>query len=254
MAGIAAIMLVVLAGSSPALAQTALQRSRRALAATVREIAHLRRDLEHAERVVERRVPLSGVLFARSGPALDADRADAIRERGRANQQQRLELDERWRRSTLRRISMLQDRRGALQNWLGTYGVFEVCPVSGFTMIHDDFGLMVRLPKVPVHRHMGADISAPTWAPIRAPFDGYARGSASHLGGLEVRITGARGYIYNAHLISYGRLGWVRTGDVIGYVGSTGDATGPHDHLEWHPWGGSAVDPFPYLAAACLAV
>lgn len=149
---------------------------------------------------------------------------------------------------------MLQDRRHALNTWLGAYGVFDVCPVPGYTVIHDDFGGMVHLPELPPHRHMGSDISAPVWAPIHAPFDGYARASASPLGGIEVRISGPRGHVYNAHLIARGQLGWVRAGEVIGYVGVTGDATGPHDHLEWHPGGGPAVDPYPFLAAACLPV
>ena len=60
-----------------------------------------------------------------------------------------------------------------------------------------------------------------------------------------MRVTGPRGYVYNAHLSSYGTLGSVRAGTVIGYVGATGDATTAHDHLEWHPYGGAAVDPNP---------
>jgi len=40
---------------------------------------------------------------------------------------------------------------------------------------------------------------------------------------------------------------------IIGRVGNTGDAvnTPPHDHFEFHPGNGAAVDPFPYLNAVC---
>ena len=41
----------------------------------------------------------------------------------------------------------------------------------------------------------------------------------------------------------------VGPGDVIGYTGSTGNVTGPHLHLEVHPNGGSAVDPYAALVA-----
>jgi len=151
-----------------------------------------------------------------------------------------------------KRLRALRSRYTNLQAWLDAQGILRVCPVPGFTLIADNFGVMVRLPHVPVHVHQGNDISAPTGAEILAPFDGYASSSQGKLGGLEVRVFGADGYVYNAHLSGLGQLGWVRAGDVIGYVGSTGDATGPHDHLEWHPNDGPAVDPNSLLVAACV--
>jgi len=149
------------------------------------------------------------------------------------------------------RVSALREHRRSIDEWISTWGVFVHCPINGWHSISDNFGITVRLPGVPVHRHMGNDILAEAGTPIVAPFDGLASGSSSELGGLEVRVEGSAGYVYNAHLSSYGALGEVRAGTVIGYVGDTGDATTAHDHLEWHPYGGPAVDPYPYLSVSC---
>ena len=44
----------------------------------------------------------------------------------------------------------------------------------------------------------------------------------------------------------------VAVADVIGSVGTTGNSTGPHLHLEVRPAGGSPVDPMDWLRAAGL--
>ena len=133
-----------------------------------------------------------------------------------------------------------------------THGGSSGCaPSISRTTIHNDFGEIVRVEGVEPHVHMGSDIEAPSWTPIRAPFDGYTSTSYSPLGGYQVYVRGDRGYVFNAHLIAYGDLGWVSAGTVIGYVGATGDSTASHDHFEWHPWHGRAVDPYYLLSLAC---
>ena len=154
-------------------------------------------------------------------------------------------------RRSQQRLRDLMGRRQATTAWIERWGILETCPVRGPVSIADGFGVMVRMPDVPVHVHEGNDMMAATGTPIVAPFDGTAVASPNGLGGLAVKVYGELGYVYNAHLSAYGELGAVTTGTVIGYVGSTGDAGGPHDHFEWHPGGGPAVDPYPYLSVSC---
>lgn len=153
-------------------------------------------------------------------------------------------------RSTRERVRELRDRRNQIASWIESLP-FQRCPVSGSVSPADNFGVIREMPGTPRHVHQGNDIAAPTGTPIVAPFDGSAVASSSDLGGMQVKVYGAGGYVYNAHLSAYGKLGTVSVGDVIGYVGMTGNATAPHDHFEWHPGDGAAVDPFMYLAAVC---
>jgi murein DD-endopeptidase MepM/ murein hydrolase activator NlpD len=96
-------------------------------------------------------------------------------------------------------------------------------------------------------------VFAAAGTPIVTPFDGTSVASPNSLGGLAVKVHGGQGFVYNAHLVAYGKLGRVKAGTVVGYVGNSGDAAGgpPHDHFEWHPANGPAVDPYPFLAEVC---
>jgi murein DD-endopeptidase MepM/ murein hydrolase activator NlpD len=235
----AAVTLALLTSAAPALASEVGDHlhAQRRLSKTIAKIE--RRHRAHA-RVLERRVTL-------------AER-EAEERPGRASlRTMRLARHAAYRadRRTRMRLRTLSRRLEDTESWLSTWGVFRVCPVDGPRYIHDDFGEIVEFEGVPRHVHMGNDIEASTWSPIRAPFDGYAWSSYSVLGGYAVRVRGDRGYVFNAHLIGYGRLGWVDAGTIVGYVGSTGDATAPHDHFEWHPWNGGAVDPHSLLLLAC---
>ncbi len=75
----------------------------------------------------------------------------------------------------------------------------------------------------------------------------------NRLGGMVVRVLGPGGQIhYYAHLERFGRYrrgDVVRAGDVLGYVGTTGNARGtpPHLHYGIYAMPGLALNPYPLL-------
>jgi murein DD-endopeptidase MepM/ murein hydrolase activator NlpD len=130
---------------------------------------------------------------------------------------------------------------------------FAVCPVGDPHAVGDNFGIWVHRSKQwgGDHVHQGNDIMAPEGTPIYAPFDGTAVDTTNHIGGNAVSVYGKYGYVYNAHLSRFGQLGPVKAGDIVGYVGHTGDTGANHDHFEWHPGEGEAVDPNEFLMLVC---
>ena len=169
----------------------------------------------------------------------------------------RYELDQKELQDTMaqsrRLLAGFKQRVDEIRYQLSRIRPFAVCPLGGPHAIADDFGIMVHHPpnQGGDHIHQGNDIYAAMGTPILAPFDGTAVDARNHVGGQAVKVYGEFGYVYNAHLSAYGKLGPVQTGDVIGYVGMTGNAGGPHDHFEWHPGNGAAVDPHGFLLLVC---
>jgi murein DD-endopeptidase MepM/ murein hydrolase activator NlpD len=127
-----------------------------------------------------------------------------------------------------------------------------VCPVKGLVVFTDDFGeLRGGGP------HPGIDMPALTDTPVVAVTDGVWRHDVGGDGGNGAWLTGFDGNsYYYAHFSHYPDTpeGLVKAGDVIGFVGMTGNATGPHLHFEIHrglPGQNPPVDPFATLLALC---
>ena len=125
-------------------------------------------------------------------------------------------------------------------------------PVGGQSNFSDDWWTPRFTPVF--HLHQGNDIFATQGTPVRAPADGVLRQSNEAVGGLSDYVTIPDGtFFYMAHLSAFvtGQKSGdkVKMGEVIGFVGATGDAVGgaPHCHFEIHPKGGAATDPKPYL-------
>jgi murein DD-endopeptidase MepM/ murein hydrolase activator NlpD len=120
-----------------------------------------------------------------------------------------------------------------------------VAPVLGYRLTagFGDYGLWSSA-------HTGQDFAAPYGTPVRAIGDGKVI-FASYDGayGNKIVVEHADGTLsWYAHLASFIQTsGTVKAGDVIGRVGSTGNSTGDHLHLEIHPRNGGPVPPLTWL-------
>jgi murein DD-endopeptidase MepM/ murein hydrolase activator NlpD len=125
-----------------------------------------------------------------------------------------------------------------------------VCPVRGIVSFIDSWGY-------PRHQgpHMGVDLMAAAETPDVAVVGGEVTFKSGGMSGLGAYLHGDDGNLYYYfHLSAYeGEARHVAQGEVIGYVGKTGDAqyTAPHTHFEVHPGGGGAVNPYPSVRPVC---
>ena len=101
--------------------------------------------------------------------------------------------------------------------------------------------------------HTGLDFACPTGTPIHAVASGTITdvGWAGSYGNRTVETLPDGTELWYAHQSQFGvHVGEkVTEGEVIGYVGATGNVTGPHVHLEVRPGGGDPVDPDAALKA-----
>ena len=134
-----------------------------------------------------------------------------------------------------------------------------ICPLKSYSRISSEYGWR-KNPVTGVNKlHAGTDFAAPGGTPIYAAASGYVQVAGWSSGGY-----GNYDIIYhgkmsdgNQYSTLYGHMRsvatsagkYVQQGEIIGYVGSTGNSTGNHLHLEvWK--GGSkanAVNPRGYI-------
>ncbi len=103
--------------------------------------------------------------------------------------------------------------------------------------------------------HLGIDIAAPPGTEVRATAQGIIVKAGMNKGyGNYVKIKHSSGfstlYAHLKKIITFQGCS-VKKGEVIGLVGSTGNATGPHCHYEIRDCG-AIVNPYPYLHGKTL--
>ena len=148
-----------------------------------------------------------------------------------------------------------QIQLAAVQAGGGIVGAGFVFPVGGPHSYSDTFGAPRMFGTSYAHLHQGTDIFAAHGTPLLACERGVLiKIGSDTLGGTKLWLVGASGTrYYYAHLSAFaegvteGMV--VKAGDVVGFVGNTGNAatTPAHLHFEVHPNGGAAVNPYPLL-------
>ncbi|MFK7917581.1 MAG: M23 family metallopeptidase [Ilumatobacter sp.] len=127
--------------------------------------------------------------------------------------------------------------------------LLDACPIDGSATFEDSWGW----PRSGGRSHQGVDMIAARGTPVIAVRDGSAQFKDNRLGGRSIWITTADGdKFYYAHLQDWnGQSREVEAGDVIGWVGNTGNAVGTHLHFETLP-GGAVENPYVHTLAACV--
>lgn len=130
----------------------------------------------------------------------------------------------------------------------------KVFPVQGRCYFGDSYGYTRGGGRT----HLGVDIIAPAGNLLYAVVDGTITkvyyDYPGSLSGNGLRLsTGDGTYYFYAHLSAFadgiGLGSKVKAGQVIGYVGTTGNSQTNHLHFEIHPKGGSAINPYQLVKA-----
>ncbi len=134
-----------------------------------------------------------------------------------------------------------------------------ICPLKSYSRVSSEYGWR-KNPVSGVNKlHAGTDFAAPGGTPIYAAASGYVQVAGWSSGGYGNYVIIYHGKMSdgNSYTTLYGHMRsvatsagkYVQQGQLIGYVGSTGNSTGNHLHLEvWK--GGSkanAVNPRNYI-------
>jgi murein DD-endopeptidase MepM/ murein hydrolase activator NlpD len=124
-----------------------------------------------------------------------------------------------------------------------------ICPVAGPVAFGDTWGAA----RSGGRHHEGVDMISPSGTPLVAVVAGTVTMRVTPLGGNSVSLNGVDGNrYYYAHMSRWeGGSRPVSAGEVIGYVGATGNASGPHLHFEIHPGGGGPINPYSTVRRYC---
>jgi murein DD-endopeptidase MepM/ murein hydrolase activator NlpD len=133
----------------------------------------------------------------------------------------------------------------------GTSTKGRTCPVAGLHHFVEDW----LDPRYPNRLHHGLDMVAPAGTPLVAVENGRVYSLNYHYaGGTGLYLRGDSSDVYYyAHMSGYNVTEGQRVGrgQVVGWVGATGNAVIPHLHLGYQPGGGPLTNPYQLMVKLC---
>ncbi len=126
-------------------------------------------------------------------------------------------------------------------------GTRWVCPIQGASFFND-WGF----PRAGgVRYHEGNDLFSSHGSPVYAPVSGSVEFETGSIGGKQFTLFGDDGVEYlGSHMSEFGKSGRVAAGEIIGYVGNSGNAVGTRPHLHFGMYlNDLAINPYPTLIA-----
>ncbi len=229
--------------------QTMLER----LTANSRQMERLRDDLEaEQDHIQELSVQAEDLMHQLN--ALWDVRDEVVDEADAEYQDARRRRAEELARRRAAELAALARKQGAGGGVPADATPGFICPVAGPHRFINDWGF----PRSGGRTHKGTDMFAARGTKLVAVGNGTITLRNGGLGGVAIWLRADHGVsYYYAHLdrwasgMSNGTR--VSRGQVIGYVGNSGNAVGgaTHNHFQLHPGGGAPVNPYPTLVRAC---
>ena len=231
--------------------KTALESDRAELVSQKADLQSQKKELDSQNSQMQsKQSELNSSISAAQMSAADAKKAQAAA-------QAAIESDELNYEAVKKQIQKLIAQAASSQPQLSFTGF--ICPLKSYSRISSEYGWR-KNPVSGVNKlHAGIDLAAGGGTPIYAAASGYVQVAGWSSGGYGNYVIIYHGKMSDGNQYStlYGHMRsvatsagkYVQQGEIIGYVGSTGNSTGNHLHLEvWK--GGSkanAVNPRGYI-------
>ena len=232
-------------------AKASLEADRAVLENQRAELQSQKAELDAQNSVMKsKQSELNTSISAAKMSAADAKKAQAAA-------QAAIESDEMNYEAVKKEIQKLISTASTAQPSLSFTGF--ICPLKSYSRVSSEYGWR-KNPVSGVNRlHAGIDLAAGGGTPIYAAASGYVQVAGWSSGGYGNYVIIYHGKMTdgNTYTTLYGHMRsvattagkYVKQGELIGYVGSTGNSTGNHLHLE--VWKGSskanAVNPRGYI-------